>query len=145
MAAHERVQLRRAQSRPLLAQLLWALRSIKREHILVKSTLAQAVSYTLKLWSGLSMFTRDGHIEIDNNPVENAIRPVALGRKNYLFAGSHAGAERSGMFYSLFAACKTHNINPQEWLQYVIENIADTKLSNLHHLLPQNYAALQGK
>ena len=76
-------------------------------------------------------------LEIDSNLVENAIRPLALGRKNYLFAGSHDAAKNIGMFYSFFATCKNHNIDPQKWLTYVINNINNTKSSQIRNLLPQ--------
>lgn len=64
-------------------------------------------------WKELSNYLMDGVLEIDNNPVENKIRPVALGRKNYLFAGSHNAAQRAAMIYSFFAMCKTEEVNPQ--------------------------------
>lgn len=82
-------------------------------------------------------YLKDGNLEIDNNLIENAIRPLALGRKNYLFAGSHDGAQNIAMFYSFFGTCKKHNIDPQKWLKYVIEHINDTKTSQLKYLLPQ--------
>ncbi|MFT4092075.1 MAG: transposase domain-containing protein, partial [Niabella sp.] len=76
---------------------------------------------------------------IDNNLVENSIRPVALGRKNYLFAGSHERAQDAAMLYSLFATCRLHNINPEKWLTHLFVNINKTPKENLHSLLPQNY------
>jgi len=75
-------------------------------------------------------------LEIDNNLIENSIRPLALGRKNYLFAGSHQAAQDIAMFYSFFGTCKQHEIDPQKWLTYVIKNINDTKASQLNSLLP---------
>ncbi|MBK7100142.1 MAG: transposase domain-containing protein [Sphingobacteriales bacterium] len=87
------------------------------------------------------MYTTDGILQIDNNLIENAIRPVALGRKNYLFAGSHERAQDAAMLYSLFATCRLHNINPEHWLTHVFEKINSTKKENLHLLLPQNYVA----
>jgi len=80
-----------------------------------------------------------GHIEIDNNLVENSIRPIALGRKNYLFAGSHQAARNAATFYSLLASCKAHNINPQEYLYHIIENIATFPINRIQELLPKNY------
>ncbi|MBP3944546.1 transposase, partial [Sphingobacteriaceae bacterium WQ 2009] len=71
--------------------------------------------------------------------VENAIRPVALGRKNYLFAGSHEAAQRSAMIYSFFAICKKHEVNPFQWLKYTLENIMSINHKNLKNLYPQNY------
>jgi len=78
-------------------------------------------------------------LQIDNNLVENSIRPVALGRKNYLFAGSHERAQDAAMLYSLFATCRLHSINPEHWLNHLFENINSTSKENLHLLLPQNY------
>jgi transposase len=71
----------------------------------------------------LSAYLRDGNLQIDNNPIENAVRPVALGRKNYLFAGSHEAAQRSAMIYSFFAICKKHEINPFRWLKHALLKI----------------------
>ena len=78
---------------------------------LPKSPLGQALQYTLARWDKLNVYTEDGNLRIDNNLVENSIRPVAIGRKNYLFAGNHEAAQRSAMLYSLFATCKLHHLN----------------------------------
>lgn len=106
-----------------------------------KSPFGKAISYTLKRWEKLCMYTTNGMLQIDNNLVENSIRPVALGRKNYLFAGSHERAQDAAMLYSLFATCRLHNINPEQWLTHLFENINSTQKENLHLLLPQNYTA----
>jgi len=108
---------------------------------LPKSPLGKAIAYTLKRWQKLCVYTTNGILQIDNNLVENSIRPVALGRKNYLFAGSHERAQDAAMLYSLFATCRLHNINPEMWLNQLFENINSTSKKNLHLLLPQNYAA----
>ncbi len=79
-----------------------------------------------------------GNVEMDNNLIENKIRPLALGRKNYMFAGSHDGANRLAMMYSFMATCKANGINPYEWLKETLEQIADSKLSNLNKMLPGN-------
>ena len=81
-------------------------------------------------------------LEIDNNLIENAIRPVALGRKNYLFAGSHRTAQNAAMIYSFFATCKKHNVEPYAWLHYVLQVIQEYKVSKLTELLPQNFAKI---
>jgi hypothetical protein len=112
---------------------------------LPKSPLGMALQYTLARWDKLNVYTLDGNLRIDNNLVENSIRPVAIGRKNYMFAGNHEAAERSAMLYSLFATCKLHHVNPIQWLTYVFENINDQKINNIEQLLPQNYAALMDK
>jgi len=104
-----------------------------------KSPIGKAIQYALTRWDKLSRYTENADLQIDNNLVENAIRPVAIGRKNFMFAGSHEGAKRAAMMYSFFGTCKLHNINPQEWLADVLVRINDTKLSQLHELLPQNW------
>ena len=104
--------------------------------------LGKALQYTQARWDRLSIYLQDGNLQIDTNLVENSIRPIAIGRKNYLFAGNHEAAQRSAMLYSLFATCKLHNVNPVEWMTYVFENFYDQKRNNMEALLPQNYAAL---
>src|SRR5690242_5686067 len=84
-------------------------------------------------------YTTDGMLNIDNNPVENSIRPLALGRKNYLFAGSHEAARRSGMLYSLLGTCKMHGIEPYSWLKEVLQRIADHPINKIQDLLPHRY------
>lgn len=100
--------------------------------------LRKAIFYMSERWSELCNYMFDGALEMDNNLIENKIRPMVIGRKNYLFAGSHNGAERAAMFYSFFGTCKMHNINPHAWLKYVLENINDWHYNKLHQLLPQN-------
>lgn len=106
--------------------------------ILPKSPLGVAVSYALNRWDSLQNYLYDPKLLIDNNPIENAIRPLALGRKNYLFAGSHDAAKNIAMYYSFFATCKKHEINPTKWLKYVLENLNETKSSQVYLLLPQH-------
>ena len=101
--------------------------------------MGEALQYTIPRWDNLLAYLYDGYLEIDNNLVENAIRPNALGRKNYLFAGSHEGAQRAAMFYSFFGTCKRNNINPFEWLKDVLERIPTHKANKLDELLPQNW------
>jgi transposase len=109
---------------------------------LPKSPLGMALQYTLARWDKLIIYTQDGNLRIDNNLVENSIRPVAIGRKNYMFAGNHEAAQRSAMLYSLFATCKLHNVNPIEWLTYVFENINNHKINAIEQLLPQHYSEM---
>ncbi|GAB3011857.1 hypothetical protein GCM10027284_34080 [Cyclobacterium sediminis] len=90
-------------------------------------------------WAELSNYLLDGSLEIDNNLIENAISPVALGRKNYLFAGSHASAQRAAMIYSFFAICKKNEVNPYEWLKYTLEKITEINHKNVRDLYPQNF------
>ncbi len=108
-----------------------------RKTVLPKSPIGIAFDYCLERWDSLLNYLKDGYLLMDNNLIENAIRPLALGRKNYLFAGSHNAAEDIAMYYSFFATCKKHDLNPKKWLVYVIEHINDYKISELHNLLPQ--------
>jgi transposase len=101
-----------------------------------KSAIGKALAYSIERWSRLSLYTQDGMLNIDNNPVENSIRPVAVGRKNYLFAGSHEAAQRSAMLYSLLGTCKMHGIEPYAWLRDVLQNIADHPINKISELLP---------
>jgi transposase len=110
-------------------------------HVLPKSAIGKALAYSIERWHKLSLYITDGRLNIDNNPVENNIRPVALGRKNYLFAGSHDAARRSGMLYSLLGTCKMHGIEPYGWLKDVLGRIADHPINKIHELLPHRYKA----
>jgi transposase len=107
--------------------------------VLPKSIIGKAMAYSMTRWEQLSNYLMDGMLEIDNNKIENVIRPVALGRKNYLFAGSHDAAQRAAMIYSFFAMCKKEEANPQQWLKYVFDHIMDTNIQKIHELMPKNY------
>ncbi|KZE81808.1 transposase [Myroides marinus] len=109
---------------------------------LPKSQIGKAFAYSQTRWDNLSAYLYDGNLQIDNNLVENAIRPVAIGRKNYLFAGSHNAAQRAAMAYTFFANCKKHDVNPYQWLKYVLENIQSINHKNITDLYPHNYKKL---
>jgi transposase len=139
----ERKDLRLEHALPILNDLgKWMAESFKQT--LPKSPMGEALQYTIPRWDNLLAYLYDGHLEIDNNLVENAIRPNALGRKNYLFAGSHQSAQRAAMFYSFFGTCRKHNINPYLWLKDVLERIPEHKANKLDELLPQNWQKLFG-
>lgn len=87
-------------------------------------------------WPKLIRIMDFGNVELDNNLIENKIQPLALGRKNYLFAGSQDAAQRIAMMYSFFGSCKAQDINPYEWLKSTLERIPETKLSEFEPLLP---------
>ena len=91
------------------------------------------------MWHRLERYLDDGRYEIDNNWVENSIRPVAVGRKNYLFAGSHDAAQRSAMIYSLMATCKKNEVEPSEWLTNVLNRIQDHPINRINELLPDHW------
>jgi transposase len=107
--------------------------------VLPKSAIGKALAYSIERWKQLMIYTTDGKLNIDNNPVENCIRPVAIGRKNYLFAGSHEAAQRSAMLYSLMGTCKLHDINPFDWLKNVLEMIPTHPINKIQELLPHNW------
>ena len=81
-------------------------------------------------------YTEDGRFHIDNNLIENSIRPLALGRKNYLFAGSHDTDHKAAIMYSLFAMCKINEVEPFHWLKSTLEKLPEYSAKNLHELLP---------
>jgi hypothetical protein len=102
-----------------------------------KSPIGKALSYSMKRWKELTVFITDGRLEIDNNKIENDIRPIALGRKNYLFAGSHESAQRIAMIYSLLASCKVNNVEPMGWLTHVLEELPKRRVNDIEDLLPR--------
>ncbi len=136
------VQLRQQEAMPVLQTLKTWMEAEYTAIVVKKSAIAQAMAYFLPRWEKLCIYTTDACLNIDNNLVENAIRPVAVGRKNYLFAGSHDAAQRAAMVYSLFATCKLHNINPYYWLRDVLENMHRFANNNIDQLLPQNWKKL---
>jgi transposase len=130
--------VRNQESMPILESLgKW----MKEQYLEVtpKSPIGKALAYSIERWERLSLYTQDGMLNIDNNPVENSIRPVAVGRKNYLFAGSHEAAQRSAMLYSLLGTCKLHKIEPYQWLKKVLEQIADHPIIRISELLPHRF------
>lgn len=132
---NNRKKLRLKEAVPILDELEnWL---IENQNLLApKSPIGKAVSYTINLWSRLKRYTEDGRFEIDNNSIENAIRPLALGRKNYLFSGSLPAAQRAAMMYSFFATCKINQVEPYQWLKQTLEKIPEHKAYRLEELLP---------
>jgi transposase len=104
-----------------------------------KNAIAMAMAYSLRLWHRLIRYVDDGKYLPDNNLIENTIRVPVLGRKNYMFAGSHEGAQRAAMLYSLLGTCKQLDVEPYRWLEDVLTRISDCKMSQLDELLPQNW------
>ena len=127
---------RNAQVKPLMEHILeW----IKEEQnkVLPKSPIGKAMAYYQTQWHKLIRVCDDGRLQIDNNLIENVIRPLALGRKNYLFAGSHHGARRAAMMYSFFGSCKLLNINPWLWLNETLTRLPNHPINRLEELLPE--------
>ena len=132
----ERKQHRDVHIKPILEQMkLWLDKNYPIE--LPKSPLGKAIQYSLHQWPKLIKVLDDGPLELDNNLIENKIRPLALGRKNYLFAGSHAAAQRIAIMYSFFATCKSNNVNPYSWLNNTLEVISEYNIQNLEELIPR--------
>jgi transposase len=115
------------------------------KQVLPKSALGKAVGYMLNQWPRLERYVTDGRLEIDNNLIENLIRPVALGRKNYLFAGSHEGAERAAIVYSMVATAKQNQTEPFAYLKDIISRIADHPHNRLAELLPPQWKSIAEK
>ena len=136
MSHQQRHALRLDKSLPIINEIGQYIQQ-ERDKVTPKSPIRQAFEYCANRWLSLQNYLTNGMLEIDSNLVENSIRPLALGRKNYLFAGSHDAAKDIAMFYSFFATCTKNNIDPQKWLTYVIQNINDTKTSKVKDLLPQ--------
>ena len=103
-----------------------------------KSDTAVAVRYALGHWTSLELYGDDGRLEIDNNAAERALRVVALGRKNFLFAGSARGGERAALVYSLLGTAKLNGLNPEAYLREVLTRIADHPINRIDELLPWN-------
>jgi hypothetical protein len=138
-AAGERREIRNAQARPLLDSLKqWLEETLGR--LSRKSDTALAVRYALSRWDALLRYLDDGHIEIDNNAAERSLRTVALGRKNYLFAGSDAGGERAAAIYSLIGSAKLNGLDPEAYLRNELSRIADHPINRIEELLPWNVA-----
>jgi transposase len=138
----ERQRIRNQEAVPILESLgAWMKKSYT--EVLPKSVIGKALGYSIERWDALSLYTTDGKLNIDNNPVENAIRPVAIGRKNYLFAGSHEAAQRSAMLYSLLGTCKLNGINPFTWLKDVLSRIGTHPINKVQELLPHNWQQTQ--
>ena len=128
-------EIRNAKTKPILEALKqWVdEESIK---VVAQSPIAVAMTYLQNQWHKLIAVLEDGRLKLDNNLVENKFRMLALGRKNYMFAGSHKGAERIAMMYSFFATCKAQGVNPLKWLIQTLDVIRDHPKERLEELLP---------
>lgn len=131
----QRLEERQEKSLPVLKQLhQWLKEAVTQTT--PESAIGKAVGYALPRWEKLMIYCTDGKLEIDNNLVENSIRPIAIGRKNYLFAGSHDAAQNAAMFYSLLGTCKLKGVEPFAWLKNIFEVLPDWKANRLEELLP---------
>jgi transposase len=139
----ERRLVRRQESAPLLRQLHdWMSDTLRR--VSTKSKLAEAFRYGLVRWTSFERFIDDGRIEIDNNTAERSIRPLVLGRRNYLFAGSDAGGEAAANIYTLIGSATLNGVEPYAYLKAVFERIAEHPINRVDELLPWNIDLAQG-
>lgn len=134
----QRTKMRQQKAKPLLKDLKLYL---DEQTVLVtpSSLMGKAIAYTLKRWKKLIAYVDNGHVEIDNNLIENAIRPLALGRKNYLFAGNHEAAANIANFYTIFGVCKKHQVNPYDYMVWFLERVNDTSIQKMESLCPLTY------
>jgi len=136
----ERRAVRQAQAKPLLDSLRqWLETTLSK--LSRKSETTVAIRYALSRWDALTRYIEDGHIEIDNNAAERSLRGVALGRKNYLFAGSDRGGERAAAIYSLIGSAKLNGLDPEAYMGDVLTRIADHPISRIEELLPWNISS----
>ena len=138
LTGEDKLAYRKEHAVPLLKELgLWLQQ--KYTEVLPASAIGKAIAYSLKRWDKLSLYATSSILNIDNNPIENSLRPLAVGRKNYLFAGSHAAAQRAAIFYSLLATCKNYGVNPCDWLHDILSRIGNHPINRIKELLPQNW------
>lgn len=137
--ARLRQAVRASESRMILCRLKKALDRLQPK-VLPKSLLGTAVSYTLNLWDGLLGYVEHGEVEIDNNLIENAIRPTAIGKKNWLFIGHPEAGWRSAVIYSILGSCRRHGVNTQEYLTDILKRIPTMQASQVKDLTPSTWA-----
>jgi transposase len=137
---NERQLVRQQRSRPLLDDFGSWLRATL-EKLSRKSDTAAAIQYALNLWPALLRYCDNGIIEIDNSAAERALRGVAIGRRNYLFAGADSGGERAAAVYSLIGTAKLNGVDPEAWLRHVLTHIADHPVNRVDDFLPWNCTA----
>jgi transposase len=130
-----RQQIRTQQALPILETFYEWLQTTLRT-LSKGSAISKAVNYTLKQWEGLNAYVHDGHADIDNNSAERSLRPIALGRKNYLFAGSPAGGKRAAVLYSIISTANLNGINPRKYLTAVLKRIGQHPINKIDELLP---------
>jgi transposase len=144
LPAEQRLAVRATRIASLVSELESWMRS-ERARLSRHADVAKAMDYMLKRWAAFTHFLSDGRICLTNNAAERALRGIAIGRKNWLFAGSDRGGERAASMYTLIATAKLNNIDPQAWLADVLRRIADHPARRLHELLPWNWHAQTAK
>ncbi|MBS0642393.1 MAG: transposase, partial [Proteobacteria bacterium] len=140
--AAARLAGRQVHGTPLFADLRrWMETSLAR--VSSKSGLAGAIRYALSRWEALTLLLRDGRVCIDNNAAERSMRPMGLGRKNWMFAGSDAGGERAAAAYTVIETAKMNGLDPEDYLRHVLERIADHPVKRIDELLPWNLSGIR--
>ena len=142
--AEQRKQIRQEMAKPILKEL----KTYLDEQALTAtpaSAFGKALGYTIKRWKKLIRYLDNGRLEIDNNLIENAIRPLALGRKNYLFAGNHDAAANIANFYTIFGTCKKLGVNPYKYMVWCLQRINGTNIQQIHSISPVNYKKILKK
>ncbi len=139
-----RAAMRTWQSRPILARLRRVMELV-RGRTLPQGLLGQAIDYTLKRWEALTRFVADGTLEIDNNLIENAIRPSAIGKKNWLFVGHPQAGERSAVIYTLLGSCRRHGINPNDYLKDLFTRLPAAKITEIRLFTPAGWIKATAK
>ena len=135
----ERHRSRQERSRPLVEALRGVLNTALR-HLSPRSDMAKAIAYGSKRWPALCCFLGDGRLEIDNNIAERALRSIAVGRRNWLFAGSRAGGERAASIFTVIQTCKANGVDPHAYIADVIARVADDwPASRWDELMPWNW------
>src|SRR5204862_5826153 len=133
----ERIRIRKERALPVLESMhSWFHASLGQ--LSKKSEVTSAIHYALGRWTPLLRYCSDGNLEIDNNAAERALRAIALGRKNYLFAGSDDGGKRAAAIYSLIGTAKLNGMDPEAYLSHVLRHIADHPINRIEELLPWN-------
>jgi transposase len=138
MAPQERVRVRNERSRSLVIELERWLRE-QRARVSKNSETGKAIDYSLKRWSALTRFLDDGRLCMSNNAAERELRAIAVGRRNWTFAGSDEGARRAAAIYTLIATAKLNDVDPQAWLADVLARLPDHPAKRIHELLPWNW------
>jgi transposase len=141
-SAEERRAVRQEKSKPLLDEMHdWLLR--ERETLSRSAEVLKPINYMLRRWADFARFLDDGRICLSNNAAERALRGIALGRRNWTFAGSQRGADRAAVMPTLIATARLNDVDPKAWLADVLARIADLPVSRLHELLPWQWRLLR--
>ena len=139
LAPNQRVEIRRAKAEPIFEDLeAWLHAQLPK--LSGKSELAKAIRYALTRMKKLRPYLAHGFLEADNNSAERSMKPIAIGRKNFLFVGSEGGGKSAAIAYTLIETAKLNGVDPQAWLTDTLARIADHKITRIDELLPWRYA-----